>query len=79
VSSTGSDAYFGYSLAISGTLLAIGAYQGNSAQGAVYLFSCPTTSSCIQVVELVAPDGTSGDFFWDFCGDVRVAGRCWGG
>ena len=55
--------YFGTSVAVYGSLVVVGAYGKNSAQGAAYVFSCPTASNCTQESELTASDGASNDWF----------------
>jgi len=50
-------------VALSGTLVALGAPNAESDQGVVYIFSCPTPTSCSQANKLMASDGTAGDSF----------------
>jgi hypothetical protein len=54
-------------IAIAGSLLFVGVSQkkvgGNIFQGAVYIFSCPTATSCTQTETLVASDGATADAF----------------
>ncbi len=72
VSSDGTaSSYFGDSVAVSGSLAAVGAYLEDDLQGAAYVFSCPSASSCAQASRLVASDGALGDFFG---GSVAVSG-----
>jgi len=82
VSSNGSPAdFFGTSVSLSGTSLAVGAHgsdvQGRSQQGAVYVYDCPLPSLCSQAAILVASDGGEGDHFGysvSVAGSALVAG-----
>jgi len=72
---------FGYSVAISDGLIAIGAknHDGNKLdQGAIYVFDCTTSlSSCIEVAKLESFDGEEGDELGTFIsidGAIIVAG-----
>jgi len=63
---------FGRSVAISGSLIAIGALHHDD-RGAVYLFDCSSSfSSCNQRSKLVASDGASGD---EFSESLAISGR----
>jgi hypothetical protein len=53
---------FGYSVAISGTTVVVGADEGNARKGAAYVF-VGSGSSWAQQAELTAPDGTASDHF----------------
>jgi hypothetical protein len=60
-----SDAYFGYSVAMDGNLILVGASQrqeGGSSRGAVYSFR-RVGDTFIQEAMLLAPDGATGDRF----------------
>jgi hypothetical protein len=54
--------YFGYSVAISGSTVVIGAYGKNSGAGAAYVFGRSGTT-WTQQAELTAADGGAPDFF----------------
>jgi hypothetical protein len=53
--------YFGYSVAISGSNIVVGAYQqkigSNASQGAAYVFSGDSSGGWQQTAELTASDG----------------------
>ncbi|MCB9103874.1 MAG: FG-GAP repeat protein [Anaerolineales bacterium] len=70
---------FGYSVAISGDTVVIGAYGDESSQGAIYIFTKPAGgwTSTTEVVKLTAADGAPGDQFGisvDISGDTIVVG-----
>jgi YHS domain-containing protein len=55
---------FGYSVAVSGNTVIIGAIGKNSPRGAAYVFTCSgTPCTWTQQQELTAADGASGDVF----------------
>jgi len=54
--------YFGYSIDIYGSTVVVGAFAENDLQGAVYLFSCNSTS-CQQFQKLTAYDAANYDSF----------------
>jgi len=55
---------FGYSVAVSGNTVIIGAIGQNSPRGAAYVFTCSgTPCTWTQQQELTAADGASGDVF----------------
>ncbi|KAK3287447.1 hypothetical protein CYMTET_5040 [Cymbomonas tetramitiformis] len=62
-SNTG-QAYFGYSLALSGTQLAVGAYADNGHTGAVYVYSVTNRGATATFVQkVIASDGMGWDNF----------------
>ena len=64
-----SDDVFGYSVAVSGNTVVIGAIGNNFSQGAAYVFTCSgTPCTWTQQQELTAADGASGEVF-----GIRVA------
>jgi hypothetical protein len=54
---TGSDRYFGAAVAISGTVVAVGAYAANSGSGAVYIFD----TGCADVERQHLPSAAKSD------------------
>src|SRR6185312_14086899 len=64
---------FGYSVAVSGHTVIIGAIGQNSPRGAAYVFTCSgTPCTWTQQQELTAADGASGD---EFGNTVAVSGK----
>lgn len=51
------DDYFGFSVATSGSVVVIGAYNKNNEQGEAYVFSCASPPSCTQNTILTDNDG----------------------
>ena len=67
---------FGAAVAVYDQLVAVGSpdvtVNGNSNQGAVYLFSCPTYSTCAFGQNITATDGGSGYYFGQ---SVAISGQ----
>jgi hypothetical protein len=57
------DAFFGYSAAVSGSTVAIGAWNDANGNGAVYVYAQSGSTWALQQRPVVALDGTSGDQF----------------
>jgi len=57
---------FGFSVAISGPVVAVGAYyddDGGRDSGSVYIFDCADLTACVQTDKLVASDAEADDYF----------------
>ncbi|MBN2106639.1 MAG: cadherin-like domain-containing protein [Deltaproteobacteria bacterium] len=80
IAATGAaDDCFGYSVAVSGDTIVVGAYGYQSAEGAIYVFEKPSGGWAGTVVgeRLVSPYGNAGDRFGTavaISGDTLVAG-----
>src|SRR5205814_1320992 len=79
----GEDNFFGFSVAVSGDTVVVGAggnaVGSNFPQGAAYVFGKPTTgwTDATQTAKLTASDGAANDFFGNsvaVSGDTVVAG-----
>ncbi|HLA84673.1 MAG TPA: Ig-like domain-containing protein, partial [Thermoguttaceae bacterium] len=57
-----SDDYFGFSVAIDGSIAVVGAHADNNFSGAAYVFE-ETGSGWVQVAKLTANDGAASDYF----------------
>jgi len=66
-SDSGSDYYFGISVAVSGNIAVVGApgtvVGGKDQQGVVYIFDISNPSSPVQKAELTSSDGAANDWF----------------
>jgi uncharacterized repeat protein (TIGR01451 family) len=76
-SDTATYDYFGFSVAISGDTLVVGAEGKASGTGATYVFERDEGGAWSQVKKLTASDGAVGDYFGDsvaISGDMLVVG-----
>ena len=80
-SDSGSDYYFGISVAVSGNIAVVGApgtvVGGKDQQGVVYIFDISNPSSPVQKAELTSSDGAANDYFgyWvAVSGNIAVVG-----
>jgi len=60
------DDIFGYSIGISGDLVAIGAPGANNSQGAVYIYNCSSGTNCTLASNITLPNPIDDDFFGAF-------------
>jgi len=61
-SDAATDSFFGYSVAIDGSIIVIGAYGNTGYIGSAYVFT-QSGAAWTQLLELGPPDGTAGEFF----------------